>query len=190
LFKLERYTRAFLRIKTLMMKNIDVWVITLVTTLVFIVFLATAMWHFEKDGIDEDTVENHATLGDALWATFLESNGEFPWSDFTPPGQAILALLALVSIALFAVPVSLFADGFQDMLTEEMNAREEALRGSLTHEGGRHSVRQVGDLTAAVSDGQKRAWQFLHGKPRTGLPLLYSWAFTATVATTSVITMA
>ena len=52
------------------------------------------------------------SIPSALFPTLLMLTGEFPIADFTAPGRFIAGFIAVVAVAIFAVPTAVLGSGF------------------------------------------------------------------------------
>lgn len=63
--------------------------------------------------VDNPALGNHfQSIPQALFPVLLMLTGEFPMADFTALGQVIAGVIAVVAVAIFAVPSALLASGF------------------------------------------------------------------------------
>jgi len=49
--------------------------------------------------------------------------GEYPMADFTPAGQVIAGIIAVVAVAIFAVPTGVLGSGFIQAVQESTGRR-------------------------------------------------------------------
>ncbi len=71
---------------------------------------ATALYIVESDNPLLGT--HFQSIPQALFPVLLMLTGEFPLADFTAKGQVIAGCIAVVAVAIFAVPSALLASGF------------------------------------------------------------------------------
>lgn len=88
------------------------------TLLVASSFYALLAWVISASGLylverDNPLLGTHfQSIPQAMFPVLLMLTGEFPMADFTPIGQIIAGFIAIVAVAIFAVPSALLASGF------------------------------------------------------------------------------
>lgn len=71
---------------------------------------ATALYLVEQDNPLLGT--HFQSIPQAMFPVLLMLTGEYPLADFTAIGQVIAGFIAIVAVAIFAVPSALLASGF------------------------------------------------------------------------------
>eukprot|EP00929_Paragymnodinium_shiwhaense_P031807 TRINITY_DN17744_c0_g2_i1.p1 TRINITY_DN17744_c0_g2~~TRINITY_DN17744_c0_g2_i1.p1 ORF type:complete len:1635 (+),score=290.89 TRINITY_DN17744_c0_g2_i1:80-4984(+) len=117
-FKLERYLKAFTMWDDIIRRHKRVLQATMCLALLTLLIFSTALFVTEQGNPDEEIQENYGSIPRALWAEVVNLHGEFPWCDYTASGKAICTVIALFSIILFTIPISVFANGFMDIMAE------------------------------------------------------------------------
>lgn len=74
------------------------------------VLSATALYMVETDNPLLGT--HFQSIPQAMFPVLLMLTGEFPMADFTAIGQVIAGFIAVIAVAIFAVPSALLASGF------------------------------------------------------------------------------
>lgn len=73
--------------------------------------VSAALLHMVE--MDNPALGTHfQSIPQALFPVLLMLTGEFPMADFTAVGQVIAGVIAVVAVAIFAVPSALLASGF------------------------------------------------------------------------------
>ena len=139
----------------------------------------------------------------SMYFTLVNLFGEFPLADdHSPGGKAVGTILAVIAVAVFAIPVGVIGSGFEELAEnarEEKKAEEEAaaakaahkqaMKDKMRHAGGHGSAFQglVTEVAKEQTSQQKRhahleamtkttsgrVWLFINGDTRAGLLLEY-----------------
>lgn len=110
LLKAEKYLSSFALLGSVLAEN--------TTLLIASSFYAVLMWLLFATALHVVEIDNPAlgthfqSIPQALFPTLLMLTGEFPLADFTPMGQFIAGAIAVVAVAIFAVPSAVLASGF------------------------------------------------------------------------------
>lgn len=76
-----------------------------------LVFSATMLYYTEKEnGLESE--KYFQSIPEAMFPCVLMLTGEYPISDFSPLGQFIASGIAVIAVAIFAVPTGVLGSGF------------------------------------------------------------------------------
>lgn len=110
LLKAEKYLRSFALLGAVLAENATLLVASSFYALLMWLLFATALYITEIDNPAQGT--HFQSIPQAMYPVCLMLTGEFPLVDFTPMGQVISGSIAIVAVAIFAVPSAVLASGF------------------------------------------------------------------------------
>jgi voltage-gated potassium channel len=110
LLKAEKYLRSFATLATVLAENSTLLVASSFYAVLMWLIFATALYVAEVDNPANGT--HFQSIPQAMFPVLLMLTGEFPLADFTPIGQVIAGSIAVVAVAIFAVPSAVLASGF------------------------------------------------------------------------------
>lgn len=120
MFKLERFMHSFRDMAHITMKNRTLLTYTLVLSCLLWMFFSSVLYATEFKNPDEEmNTEVYGSILRSLWAEVINLHGEWPWADYTALGKGICTVIAIFSIMIFCVPISVFGDGFASKITDE-----------------------------------------------------------------------
>lgn len=120
LLKLERYLHSFRDIWAIAHANAEVLMTTLGLSAALWMLFSCLLYATEKNNPDpEMNDEVYGSIWRAMWAEIINLHGEWPWADYTATGKGIAAFIALFSIMLFCVPISIFGEGLKQRMSVE-----------------------------------------------------------------------
>lgn len=121
LLKADKYLRAFSLLGKVLAENATLLIASSFYAVLIWVVSATALHLVEMDNPALGTF--FQSIPQSLFPVLLMLTGEFPIADFSPWGQVIAGGIAVVAVAIFAVPSALLASSFvkamQDSIGEE-----------------------------------------------------------------------
>lgn len=96
------------------------------TALVVWIIMSAVMWAVEKG--NPEVNDSFNSIGSSMWWTVVNLAGEFPLSsELTPVGKFVAGVSMVLSIGgIFGITASILGDGFQDLLAEKREARQQA----------------------------------------------------------------
>ena len=112
------------------------------------------MYYAERENPDEGTRQHFKTLPASFWMTALDFTSEAPINDHGAQGKAVHAIIMLLGVGLFTVPMGLFASAFRERL-DEMHAKQirPLLRGMERLERPTHG-RRVSETAMVLAQEQ------------------------------------
>jgi len=117
IFKLEKYSHALLTFKRVIQDKKEELVLTLTALIVLLILTSCTMYLIEKD-VNEDFSSIPETM---WWATStLTTVGYGDVVPQTPLGKFLGSVIAILGIAMFAIPAGLISSSF----TEQVQARK------------------------------------------------------------------
>lgn len=118
LLKADKYIRAFSLLAAVLAENATLLIASSFYALLIWVVSATALHLVE---MDNPALGNHfQSIPQALFPVLLMLTGEFPLADFSAVGQVIAGAIAVVAVAIFAVPSALLASSFVKAMQDSM----------------------------------------------------------------------
>ena len=122
LFKASRYTRALGLIQTVVKDKQSELGITAFLVGILIIISSSALYLLENPG----QPEKFSSIPQAMWWSIscITSVGYGDVYPITPLGQIFGAFLALLGVALFALPAGILASGFDEAIKEEKNSKK------------------------------------------------------------------
>lgn len=76
------------------------------------VIAATLLFFTEQNNRDEGMAPFFQSIPSAMFPTLLMLTGEYPLAAFSPLGQVVAGFVAVIAVAIFAVPTSVLGSGF------------------------------------------------------------------------------
>eukprot|EP00892_Ulva_mutabilis_P008640 jgi/Ulvmu1/6148/UM028_0004.1 len=121
IFKTDKYINAFGLLGTVLWENQALLLATSFYSVMVWVISATLLYYSERDRVSEEMGDHFQSIPGSMFPTLLMLTGEFPLSDFTPIGQVIAGFVAIVAVAIFAVPTSVLGSGFMQAVQRSQN---------------------------------------------------------------------
>lgn len=118
-FKLERYLHSLSDVCRVVSSQRAILAATLLVSSLLWVFFSLVLYQTERGNPEPDMRETYGSMMGSLWAELINLHGEYPWPDYTTLGKAICSVIAIFSIMLFCIPISIFGDGFAELVAEE-----------------------------------------------------------------------
>lgn len=118
LLKADKYIRAFSLLGTVLAENSTLLIASSFYACLIWIVSATALHIVEMDNPALGT--HFQSIPQAMFPVLLMLTGEFPISDFSAIGQVIAGGIAVVAVAIFAVPSALLASSFVKAMQESM----------------------------------------------------------------------
>lgn len=115
-FKAEHYLEAFGVFSDVFTRNTDTIITTFLAGGIIWVFYAAMLYLTEKD--NDATEGAFGTMFNSLFMCMIFLNGEWAYIDLTLPGRFVGLTLAVLSVAVFAIPVGIVASCFQEIIEE------------------------------------------------------------------------
>lgn len=116
LLKADKYLRAFSLLGKVLAENATLFIASSFYAGLTWVVSATALYFVEADNPALGT--HFQSIPQALFPVLLMLTGEFPLADFSAAGQVIAGFVALVAVAIFAIPSALLASSFVKAMQE------------------------------------------------------------------------
>lgn len=110
LLKADKYLQAFSLLGDVLAENTTLLVASSFYALLVWIVTATALYFVETDNPALGT--HFQSIPQALFPVLLMLTGEFPLADFSAAGQVIAGFVAVVAVAIFAIPSALLASSF------------------------------------------------------------------------------
>ncbi|KAI0561941.1 Ion transport protein [Gracilaria domingensis] len=116
LLKADKYLRAFSLLGKVLAENATLLIASSFYALLIWIVSATGLYLVE---MDNPALGRHfQSIPQSLFPVLLMLTGEFPLADFSPWGQVIASGIAVVAVAIFAVPSALLASSFVKAMQE------------------------------------------------------------------------
>jgi voltage-gated potassium channel len=112
IFKTDKYLNAFSLLGDVLWDNRTLLLATTFYSCMMWIIAATLLFYTERDNKDDEMKPHFQSIPLAMFPTLLMLTGEFPLSNFTAAGQVVAGFVAVVAVAIFAVPTSVLGAGF------------------------------------------------------------------------------
>ena len=112
IFKTDKYLNAFTLLGDVLWENHVLLLATSFYSCMMWVIASTLLFYTERNNTSEEMRPHFQSIPLSMYPTLLMLTGEYPLSQFTPMGQVISGLVAVVAVAIFAVPTSVLGAGF------------------------------------------------------------------------------
>jgi voltage-gated potassium channel len=112
IFKTDKYINAFSLLGDVLWDNRTLLLATSFYSCMMWIVAATLLFYTERNNKSDDMGSHFQSIPLAMFPTLLMLTGEFPLSDFTAAGQIVAGFVAVVAVAIFAVPTSVLGAGF------------------------------------------------------------------------------
>lgn len=119
LLKADKYLNAFSVLGSVLSENTNLLIASSFYALLTWIVSATALFFLEQDNPLLGT--HFQSIPQAMFPVLLMLTGEFPLADFTAKGQVIAGAIAVVAVAIFAVPSAVLASGFIQAVEKSTN---------------------------------------------------------------------
>ena len=116
LLKADKYLQAFSLLGDVLAENATLLIASSFYAVLIWIFSATALHLVEMDNPELGT--HFQSIPQALFPVLLMLTGEYPMADFSAMGQVIAGVIAVVAVAIFAVPSALLASSFVKAMQE------------------------------------------------------------------------
>lgn len=110
LLKAEKYLSSFALLGSVLAENATLLIASSFYAVLMWLLFATALYITEVDNPAQGT--HFQSIPASMYPVCLMLTGEFPLVDFTPMGQLISGSIAVIAVAIFAVPSAVLASGF------------------------------------------------------------------------------
>jgi len=110
LLKADKYVNAFGLLGEVLSENGPLLLATSYYAFLMLILSSTLLYYTERD--NPDLARYYQSIPEALFPTILMLTGEYPLVDFSPWGQVIASCIAVVAVAIFAVPTGVLGAGF------------------------------------------------------------------------------
>jgi voltage-gated potassium channel len=110
LLKADKYVNAFSLLGSVMKENGPLLLATSYYAILTLVVSATFLYYTERN--NPELKKYYQSIPKAMFPTILMLTGEFPLVDFTPLGSIVASFVAVVAVAIFAVPTAILGSGF------------------------------------------------------------------------------
>jgi hypothetical protein len=125
--KIERYTESFRAMFKIAWENASLLSATLLLSSIMWMVFSTILYATERYSPDEEMRETYGSLMRSLWAEIINLHGEWPWADYTARGKGVGCFIALFSIMIFCVPITIFGNGFSKVIMADRTAEDNTL---------------------------------------------------------------
>lgn len=112
IFKTDKYLCAFALLGDVLWENRILLFATSFYSGMMWIIAATLLFYTERNNKSDEMRPHFQSIPLSMFPTLLMLTGEFPLSEFTPMGQVVSGLVAVVAVAIFAVPTSVLGAGF------------------------------------------------------------------------------
>lgn len=85
-------------------------IVTLYYSLITWFICSTLLYFTERNNPELATA--FSSIPTAMFPTIVMLTGEFPYAEFTTPGRFISGIIAVLAVAIFAVPTAVIGSGF------------------------------------------------------------------------------
>lgn len=117
ILKADKYINAFSLLGKVFQENSTLLIATMFYAFLCLLVFSTLLYFTERHS-GYESAEYFQSIPQAMWPTTLMLTGEFPISDLTPLGQLIGCIIAVVAVAVFAVPTAVLGSGFVRAIQE------------------------------------------------------------------------
>jgi hypothetical protein len=182
LFKLERILHSFADMADVLSTYRQTLMSTSMVTLFVWMFASTILYWSEQENPDRSVRENHGSVARSMWAEAININGEWVWADYTWCGKGVLAAVAIFSVGVCVIPMTIFTSGyvakiFKDTHIDDIVEEVQADKWQVT-------------LRPVEEGRSRRAWSLLYAhyrrdvEPTMSFKLFRAASITLTMATT------
>jgi voltage-gated potassium channel len=112
IFKTDKYINAFAMLGDVLWDNRILLLATSFYSFMMWIIAATLLYYTEQNNLSDEMGNHFQSIPLSMFPTLLMLTGEYPLSDFTPLGQVIAGFVAVIAVAIFAVPTSILGSGF------------------------------------------------------------------------------
>jgi len=118
LFKADKYVKAITILSMIIQYNKEVLFVTLILGLIVWVCTSTLLWIFEKDNPEHP--EFHSIVSALFTAVLMLTAQKVP-ENMSIPGNILVCLTSVFSVAVFAIPAGVIAYGFQEVAEQYLD---------------------------------------------------------------------
>ena len=97
-------------------ENGSLLVVTLYYSLITWFICSTLLYFTEKD--NPELAQAFSSIPNAMFPTLVMLTGEYPYAEFTTAGKYIASVIAVIAVAIFAVPTAVIGSGFVKAVQE------------------------------------------------------------------------
>lgn len=108
----DKYLNAFSLLGGVLYDNRILLLATTFYSAMCWIIAATLLYYTEVNNPSEEMAIHFQSIPAAMFPTLLMLTGEYPLADFSAIGQVIAGFVAVVAVAIFAVPTSVLGSGF------------------------------------------------------------------------------
>lgn len=119
IFKTERFTGSFTDMHTVFVRFRPVLVTTSIVSLFTWMLVATLLYHTEHLNPDPRMRNTYGSVARAFWTEGINVFGEWVVCDYTVVGKAVCALVAIFSVSICVVPLTVLSGGYFAELSED-----------------------------------------------------------------------
>ncbi|CAK0804617.1 unnamed protein product [Prorocentrum cordatum] len=181
--KIERYVESFRTMFKIAWESASLLSATLLLSSIMWMVFSTLLYATERDSPDEEMQDTYGSLMRSLWAEIINLHGEWPWADYTARGKGVGCFIALFSIMIFCVPITIFGNGFSRAIMADRTAEDKMFN----RDPWQKHCRPEEETQQLIYD---LFYEHLHVKPGGTLTLAYriirGVLITTTLATTMV----
>lgn len=116
---LDRYIKCFYYLNNVLSKVSSILTAAGIVALVVWVGGASLFYYAELGGRPDRGIVRFDSIPDSLYHCALFLVTDWQVQDFTPLGSVMCVVLSLFGVAIFAVPVGVLFEGFQNLITEQ-----------------------------------------------------------------------
>ena len=121
IFKTDKYISAFSLLGDVLYDNRILLTATSFYSMMVWVISGTLLYYTERNNRAEEMDNHFQSIPLSMFPTLLMLTGEFPLSDFTPLGQVVSCFIAIIAVAIFAVPTSILGSGFMQAVQKSQH---------------------------------------------------------------------
>jgi voltage-gated potassium channel len=121
IFKTDKYLNAFSLLGDVLWDNRILLTATSFYSMMVWVISATLLYYTERNNRSGEMGTHFQSIPLSMFPTLLMLTGEFPLSDFTPVGQVVSCFIAIIAVAIFAVPTSILGSGFMQAVQKSQH---------------------------------------------------------------------
>jgi len=110
LLKAEKYLNAFSLLGSVLAENGSLLIVTLYYSTITWFVCSTLLYFTERN--NPELAEAFSSIPNSMFPTLVMLTGEYPYAEFTTAGKYIAGMIAVIAVAIFAVPTAVIGSGF------------------------------------------------------------------------------
>jgi hypothetical protein len=178
IFKLERLLHSFEDMGDVLYSHRRILVSTAIPATLMLALSSQLLYMSEQLNPDAMVLDNFASFPRALWAEAINMNGEWVWADYTPRGKGVLTIMAIFSVGICVIPMTIFTSGYFQKIYEDND--EEVEYTEEDHWQLQHEPQEPWRLAV---------WEWLYGHLKPGRKATVQFrVFTAISITLTLVT--